>query len=132
MKTGITIICLSLANTSFAQEEILNSINNALSQQLSAQSEKEKTGYTLETGNNIPSTLLKSSFFFYKNFISPQDFSNCTFTPSCSEYAKIALEEKGVVKGYLMTFDRLCRCNGLSPSKYQLDPETGRLVDEVR
>jgi len=132
MKTGITILCLSMAIPGYAQDEILTSINDALSQQLEEQAQKEKTEYILESGNNIPSSLLKTSFFFYKNFISPQDFSNCTFTPSCSEYAKIALEEKGIFKGYLMTFDRLCRCNGLSPNKYPRDIETGRLIDEVR
>lgn len=132
MKTGTIILFLSIAHASFGQEDLLTAVNDALSQQLQEQAQKEKSGYELESGDNIPSSLLKSSFFVYKNFISPQDFSNCTFTPSCSEYAKIALEKKGLVRGYLMTFDRLCRCHGLTPRKYQLDAESGRLIDEVR
>ena len=132
MKTGITILCLSMGHVSFAQQDILTSINDALSQQINTQQQKEKAEYTLEKGDNIPASLLKSSFFFYKNFISPQDYGNCTFVPSCSEYAKIALEQKGLLQGYLMTFDRLCRCHGLSPRKYPFDEASGRLIDRVR
>lgn len=132
MKTGTIILFLSIAHACFGQEDLLTAVNDALSQHLHEQAQKAHSGYELESGNNIPSSLLKSSFFVYKNFISPQDFSNCTFTPSCSEYAKSALEKKGLVRGYLMTFDRLCRCHGLTPRKYQLDAESGRLIDEVR
>ena len=132
MKTGITILCLSVGHASFAQQDILTAINDALSQQVETLQQKEKSEYKLESGDNIPTSMLKSSFFFYKNFISPQDYGNCTFVPSCSEYAKIALEQKGLLQGYLMTFDRLCRCHGLSPRKYSYDEASGRLVDQVR
>jgi len=131
--TGTTILFLSLSLSCFGQQqEILAEINQTLSHQINHQKEQMEPEYRLESGNNIPSSLLKGSFFFYKNFISPQDFGGCTFIPSCSEYAKIALEEKGLVRGYLMTFDRLCRCHGLSPGKYTFDPESGRLLDKVR
>jgi putative component of membrane protein insertase Oxa1/YidC/SpoIIIJ protein YidD len=114
------------------QRDMLSEINQTLSQQIRQKEIKAESEYRLESGNNIPSSLLKSSFFFYKNFISPQDYSNCTFIPSCSEYSKIALEEMGLVRGYLMTFDRLCRCHGFSPRKYTFDQESGRLIDKVR
>lgn len=35
----------------------------------------------------------------------------CRYTPSCSEYAKRALEEYGAVKGIFLTLKRLIRCN---------------------
>ena len=35
----------------------------------------------------------------------------CRFRPTCSEYAKIALKKHGLVKGILMTVNRLLRCH---------------------
>lgn len=36
----------------------------------------------------------------------------CVFTPSCSEYAVLAIAKFGVVKGVLLTGRRLARCHG--------------------
>ena len=44
----------------------------------------------------------------------------CRYEPSCSEYAKQAIIEKGSVKGLLMTMNRLIRCNPLSKGGYDL------------
>jgi putative membrane protein insertion efficiency factor len=38
----------------------------------------------------------------------------CRFTPSCSEYGKIAYEKYGFIKGSLKTAWRILRCNPLS------------------
>jgi putative component of membrane protein insertase Oxa1/YidC/SpoIIIJ protein YidD len=35
----------------------------------------------------------------------------CRFYPSCSNYAIMALEKYGFIKGWVMAFDRLKRCN---------------------
>ena len=35
----------------------------------------------------------------------------CRFYPSCSEYAILALEKYGVVKGIKLSIDRIKRCN---------------------
>jgi uncharacterized protein len=37
----------------------------------------------------------------------------CRFVPSCSEYAIMAIEELGPVKGSLKTIYRVLRCNPL-------------------
>ena len=42
----------------------------------------------------------------------------CKYTPTCSEYAKQAIEKHGSVKGSLMATSRLCRCNPLSNGGY--------------
>ncbi len=75
--------------------------------------------------------LFSGLFLFYKSFISSQDGQECTFTPSCSVYGMKAVKEKGVLKGIFLTFDRLSRCNGLSPEKYSIDPETGKFYDPI-
>ncbi|OGE86127.1 MAG: hypothetical protein A3J48_02710 [Candidatus Doudnabacteria bacterium RIFCSPHIGHO2_02_FULL_46_11] len=35
----------------------------------------------------------------------------CRYTPSCSEYCKQSLRERGLFKGLALTFWRLLRCN---------------------
>lgn len=69
-------------------------------------------------------------FLFYKTFISSQDQTVCTFTPSCSEFGILAIKEHGMVKGGMMTMDRLTRCNGLSPTNYEYDPKAKLLKDD--
>ncbi len=75
--------------------------------------------------------IFTSLFIFYKNFISSQDGNSCTFTPSCSEYMIQAIRKKGVIIGTMAGFDRLTRCNGLSPAKYKYDQEKHVLIDPV-
>jgi putative component of membrane protein insertase Oxa1/YidC/SpoIIIJ protein YidD len=68
---------------------------------------------------------------FYQKFISTQDGDNCSFYPSCSEYAKSAFHVKGLFKGTLMTADRLTRCYGLRPDIYETDLKTGLNLDTL-
>ena len=35
---------------------------------------------------------------------------NCRFSPTCSEYAKIAIKEKGIIKGTRLAIFRLLKC----------------------
>ncbi len=42
------------------------------------------------------------------------------------------LKKQGFILGMLDTFDRLMRCNGLSPEKYPLDYNSRLLIDPVR
>ncbi|WP_085518392.1 membrane protein insertion efficiency factor YidD [Marivirga sericea] len=71
-------------------------------------------------------------FLFYKSFISSQDAQSCSFIPSCSVYALEAVKKQGVLKGMMNGFDRLSRCNSLSPEKYEVDPETRLLIDPLQ
>lgn len=68
-------------------------------------------------------------FGFYKSFISSQDGQKCSFHPSCSEYAILVVKQRGILEGMLATFDRLTRCNGLSPEWYEVDQERRVLID---
>lgn len=60
----------------------------------------------------------------YQLFISPFLGVHCRFEPSCSEYAKIALHQHGVVKGGLLTVKRVCKCNPLGSSGFDPVPTT--------
>jgi putative component of membrane protein insertase Oxa1/YidC/SpoIIIJ protein YidD len=77
--------------------------------------------------------LISLAFLVYKEVISSQDEPRCVFTPSCSEYAVEAFRKKGIVTGWLATFDRLSRCNRYAlHSHYPFDKEKKRFYDPVR
>ena len=67
----------------------------------------------------------------YQVVLSSQDGPRCMFHPSCSEYAKQALAERGVVVGTLLAVDRYLRCNGVDRDLYPYDPTLRKLLDPV-
>lgn len=73
--------------------------------------------------------LASSLFLFYKSFISSQDGNRCSFHPSCSTYALQIIKKKGWFLGAMATFDRLTRCNSLSPEWYDKDFKRKLLID---
>ncbi len=58
---------------------------------------------------------MKSIFIFliilYQRLISPYTPSTCRFMPTCSEYAKEALEEHGFLKGFILSVKRISKCH---------------------
>lgn len=76
--------------------------------------------------------LLKGAIKFYQVFISSQDMPVCNFVPSCSQFGAEAISRLGVVRGILLTSDRLQRCNSVSTSRYQIDYNSGRLIDPIQ
>lgn len=60
---------------------------------------------------------------FYKKFVSPIFPPMCKYYPSCSSYAVTAIERFGVVKGGIMAFWRLLRCNPYSNGGVDYVPE---------
>ena len=56
---------------------------------------------------NIIISLIK----FYRWGIAPFFRSKCRFLPSCSQYAIVAIEIHGVVKGVRLTIKRLFKCH---------------------
>ncbi|KKQ85590.1 MAG: hypothetical protein UT08_C0005G0041 [Candidatus Woesebacteria bacterium GW2011_GWB1_38_8] len=65
--------------------------------------------------------LLKS----YKKLITPIFVMllghSCRFTPTCSEYAYIAISKHGILLGFGMTLKRIVKCNPFYNS-YHYDP----------
>lgn len=49
--------------------------------------------------------------------------SPCRFTPSCSEYAKEAVEQYGAGRGTWLATRRLMRCRPFGPSGYDPVPQ---------
>ena len=65
-----------------------------------------------------PKDFIALSIDFYQYFISTQDIPSCVFTPSCSHFAEQTIQRFGLIKGVLLTSDRLQRCNNFS-KKYK-------------
>ena len=66
--------------------------------------------------------MIKYSFLllirFYQFFISPWLGKNCRFDPTCSEYAKEALDHHGVFKGVYLSIKRILKCHPFSKAEY--------------
>jgi len=50
----------------------------------------------------------------YKRWISPWLPRSCRFSPTCSEYARLAILQHGVLRGALKAVGRLARCQPLA------------------
>lgn len=68
--------------------------------------------------------LLVLPIVFYQKCITPFTPASCRFTPTCSEYARLALLKFGPVKGFALAVWRILRCNPWGGSGYDPVPET--------
>lgn len=50
----------------------------------------------------------------YQRYISPLFGGKCRYYPSCSNYAICAIDKYGIIKGGIMAFFRILRCNPFS------------------
>lgn len=86
-------------------------------------------------GNSYNPLTLTSNLLLdgYKIFISPLQGENvCHFSPTCSRYAKEAINRYGFFLGLLMSADRLERCNPFAPiyaQDYYSGEKEGRIFD---
>ncbi len=56
----------------------------------------------------------------YQKLLSPMLPRSCRFYPSCSEYAKQAIQKYGIAKGGWLALKRIARCHPGTPGG--LDP----------
>jgi putative component of membrane protein insertase Oxa1/YidC/SpoIIIJ protein YidD len=141
MKWIFSFLLLSLTITAFAQQS--KSDINLIAQQslqnleiLNANTPHHSTikfhskNYLLTY--NPRSLFFKGSLFFYQRLISPQISADCLYKTSCSNFSKQSIQRFGLVKGLLLTSDRLMRCNrigALDISIATIDETTGKAID---
>lgn len=70
--------------------------------------------------SNPVSLLYGSTLYVYQNVLSQHFSADCLYDPSCSDFSKQAVKEFGLLKGGLLSFDRLSRCNRIAATG--LDP----------
>lgn len=56
----------------------------------------------------------------YKRWLSPWLPRACRFSPTCSEYARLAVLKHGIVRGLALGIGRLLRCQPLHPGGIDL------------
>lgn len=80
----------------------------------------------VKENHSIAQKMMLKGIYRYQTEISPSlhDKGNgeqrtiCKYEPSCSEYAKIAIDKYGATKGTAIAATRLLKCNPLSKGGY--------------
>jgi len=67
-------------------------------------------------------TALIALLRFYKVAVSPMLGNRCRFYPSCSDYAREAIQYHGAARGSFLAAKRLCRCHPFSAGGIDLVP----------
>ncbi len=67
-------------------------------------------------------TVLTALLRFYKVAVSPLLGNRCRFYPSCSDYAREAIQYHGAARGTYLAVRRVCRCHPFSAGGIDLVP----------
>lgn len=92
--------------------------------------QKEPSG--VSSGNPLIFPV-KMLFSFYRNAVSEQLSADCAFDLSCSRFSAKALSEHGLLKGAILTVDRLTRCHPFVAHETLpvfFNNKTGKVIDE--
>jgi uncharacterized protein len=73
-------------------------------------------------GAKLMQTALIALLRFYKVAVSPLLGNRCRFYPSCSDYAREAIQYHGAAHGTYLAVKRLCRCHPFSAGGVDLVP----------
>jgi len=64
---------------------------------------------------SLPAQAVVGLLRIYQHVVSPLYGSTCRFYPSCSQYALLAVQQHGVLRGARLAAWRLLRCNPWNP-----------------
>jgi putative membrane protein insertion efficiency factor len=67
-------------------------------------------------------TLLLALIRGYQYLLRPLLGANCRFYPSCSDYAREAIEKHGALRGSWLALRRILRCHPYHPGGYDPVP----------
>ena len=77
----------------------------------------------IDEGERIMKKILLTGIRFYQRYLSPiKGGSTCKFYPTCSQYAKEAIEKYGALKGGRLAVWRILRCNPFTRGGYDPVP----------
>lgn len=87
-------------------------------------SEPAEVDDRLQARLTIPQRIAVTLIGAYKIALSPIVFSGCKFHPTCSSYAREAIERHGVAQGSWLALKRILRCRPFAPGGIDPVPET--------
>jgi putative membrane protein insertion efficiency factor len=135
------ILVISLSTTCFAQKDVFKSDIEQIHLELSKQQHKPvESAYIYHNESSVirklnPIGLLfGGTLYVYQNVLSKHISADCLFTPSCSEFSKEAIKDTGLLRGTILTINRVNRCNRIAAQdlkNYSIDPKTSRYPDPV-
>lgn len=83
---------------------------------------------------NPVSLMYGGLLYVYQNSISQHFSADCLYNPSCSNFSKQAVSQFGIIKGGLLSVDRLTRCTRISATDIPasaFNPKTHRANDPI-
>lgn len=89
---------------------------------------------TFKNSNPI-SLVYGGTLYIYQNLVSQHFSADCLYDPSCSDFSKQAVKEYGILKGTLLSFDRLSRCNRIAATGLNtemINKKTHRFSDSIK
>jgi putative membrane protein insertion efficiency factor len=69
-------------------------------------------------------SLLLGMLWLYQKLLSPWIGNQCRFYPTCSEYARQAVEVHGSLRGSALSLRRLCKCHPWHAGGFDYVPGT--------
>ncbi len=117
---------LSVSVTAQSHEEIIQ-FNNLFE----VKQKHQHWSFAKSNNTNEIKFVFSNLYLTYKYFVSSQDLSTCVFSPSCSTYSIQCIKSHGLLIGTMESFDRLTRCNPLSPENYQIHNSSHRFIDNI-
>jgi putative membrane protein insertion efficiency factor len=136
----LLLVIITAANNSLLAQQITNDLALILNHAEKAPVKRYRAYTPLVKKNSFIQKInpvqltLSGLMYFYQNVLSSQFNAECLYTPSCSEYGKCAIKHHGILKGMLLTSDRLFRCNRMVALEiYKNAPNTiGRYADDCK
>lgn len=140
--SSLGLLCVLFSMDAFAQSIDLSAdliLIDSISKQKISPSSKRSYIFKNQTATfknrNPVSLLYGGSLYVYQNFISQHFSADCLYDPSCSDFSKQAVKEYGLIKGGLLTVDRLGRCNRIAATDLNIssmNEKTHRFSDDIK
>lgn len=76
---------------------------------------REGGHHVFGTIRRLPQLVLLGLLRVYQSVVSPMTGPTCRYYPSCSQYAVVAVQRHGAVRGSWLAVRRLARCHPWTP-----------------
>ena len=140
--SSFVLLLFSFSLTCFAQKIDLTAdlllVDSVSKQQLPISGKRvyifKNQPKTFKNSNPV-SLIYGGSLYVYQNFVSQHLSADCLYDPSCSDFSKQVVKEYGLVKGGLLSFDRLSRCNRIAATDLDagvINKKSHRFSDPIK